>query len=158
MIYKAVEVIWIFSVGRVDRTGTKGTIRGPRRNKNIALVWSSNYVSSQKLPLDRTVHQTLLNTTLYFLVEFSCVLRNSCRICFGIYLGGKFTHINYGTFPSHFCILHSCYIMQCFLRELTGRCRWALSHPPSPPPRRPRSELQSPQCSPWPRSQSRRRP
>ena len=62
MIYKAVEVIWIFSVGQVDRMGTKGTIRGPRRNKNIALVWSSNYVSSQKLPLDGAVHRTLLST------------------------------------------------------------------------------------------------
>ena len=58
MIYKAVEVIWIFSVGRVDRTGTEGTIRGPRRNKNIALVWSINYLSYQKLPLDGAVHQT----------------------------------------------------------------------------------------------------
>ena len=41
MFYKAVEVIWIFSVGRVDRPGTEGTIRGPRRNKNIALGWWS---------------------------------------------------------------------------------------------------------------------
>ena len=65
MIYKAVEVIWIFSVGRVDRTGSEGTMRGPRGNKNIALVWSSNYVSSQKLPLDGAVHGTLLSTALY---------------------------------------------------------------------------------------------
>ena len=75
MIYKALKVIWIFSMGREDRTGTEGTIRGPRGNKNIVLVWSSNNVSSQKLPLDGAVHQTLSNTALYFLVEFSCVLR-----------------------------------------------------------------------------------
>ena len=75
MIYNAVEVIWIFSVGRVDRTGTEGTIKGPRGSKNIALVWSSNYVSSQKLSLDGAVHRTFLSTALYLLVEFSCVLR-----------------------------------------------------------------------------------
>ena len=79
MIYKAVEVIWIFSVGRVDRTGTKGTIRGPRGNENSALVWSSNYVSSQKVPqyllkfskapLDGAVHRTFLSTALYLLVS-----------------------------------------------------------------------------------------
>ena len=59
----------------MDRTGTEGIIRGPRRNKNIALVWSSNYVSSPKLPLDGAVHQTLMTTALYLLVEFSCVLK-----------------------------------------------------------------------------------
>ena len=68
--YKDVEVIWIFSVGRVDTvhwTGREpklreGTLRGPRGNKNIALVWSSNYVSSPKLPLDGDVHKTFLST------------------------------------------------------------------------------------------------
>ena len=75
MFYRDVEVIWIFSVGGMDRMGTEGTLRGPRRNKNIALVWSSNYVSSQKLPLDGAVHGTLSSTALYLLVEFSCVLR-----------------------------------------------------------------------------------
>ena len=68
-------MIWIFSVGWVDWMGTEGTIRGPCGYKNIALVWSSNYVSSQKLPLDGAVHGTLLSTALYFLVEFSCDLR-----------------------------------------------------------------------------------
>ena len=84
MIYKAAEVIWIFSAGRVDRTGTEGTIRGPRGNKNIALVWSrievpKSYLNTsssfQKLPLDGAVHRTFLSTALYLLVEFSCVLR-----------------------------------------------------------------------------------
>ena len=75
MIYKAVEVIWIFSVGRVDGTGTEGTIKGPRRNKYIALVWFSSYLSSQKLSVDGAVHRTLLSTALYLLTEFSCVLR-----------------------------------------------------------------------------------
>ena len=36
MIYKAVEVIWIFSAGRAGGwTGINGTIRGPRGPKNI---------------------------------------------------------------------------------------------------------------------------
>ena len=67
-------------MGRVDRTGTEGTIRGPCGNKNIALVWSSNYVDSQKLPLDGAVHRTFLSTALYLLVEFSCVLRQLVKI------------------------------------------------------------------------------
>ena len=75
MTFKAVEVIWIFSVGWVDWMGTERTMSGPRGYKNIALVWFSNYVSSQKLPLDGAVHGTLLSTALYLLVEFSCVLR-----------------------------------------------------------------------------------
>jgi len=35
MIYKAVEVIWIFSAGRdgTGRAGIEGTIRGPRGPK-----------------------------------------------------------------------------------------------------------------------------
>ena len=32
MIYKAVEVIWIFSTGRVE---IEGTLRGPRRPKTL---------------------------------------------------------------------------------------------------------------------------
>ena len=34
MIYKAVEVIWIFLAGGRDGTGIEGTIRGPRGPKN----------------------------------------------------------------------------------------------------------------------------
>ena len=37
MIYKAVEVIWIFLAGG---TGIESTIRGPREPKNIAHVMS----------------------------------------------------------------------------------------------------------------------
>ena len=37
MIYKAVEVIWIFLADwRTDGTGNEGTIRGPRGPKNIS--------------------------------------------------------------------------------------------------------------------------
>ena len=49
MIYKAVEVIWIFlacgRAGRTGRTGTEGSIRGPRgpknkkKSKNIIRFW-----------------------------------------------------------------------------------------------------------------------
>ena len=37
MIYKAVQVIWIFSSGRVDGTGIEGTLRGPRGPTNMVL-------------------------------------------------------------------------------------------------------------------------
>ena len=37
MIYKAVEVIWIFLAGRTDGTEIEGSIRGPRGPKKINL-------------------------------------------------------------------------------------------------------------------------
>ena len=46
MIYKAVEVIWIFSAGR-DGTGIEGTIRGPRGPKNHFLggIFTSRFLT-----------------------------------------------------------------------------------------------------------------
>ena len=44
MIYKAVEVIWIFSAdgtGRAGRAGIEGTIRGPRGPKKKILAQAS---------------------------------------------------------------------------------------------------------------------
>ena len=38
MIYKAVEVIWIFSADKRDGTGIEGTIRGPRGPKNKTIT------------------------------------------------------------------------------------------------------------------------
>ena len=41
MIYKAVEVIWIFLAGRAGRTEIEGSIRGPRGPKKYPVAYPS---------------------------------------------------------------------------------------------------------------------
>ena len=49
MIYKAVEVIWIFSADGRDGTGIEGTIRGPRGPKKYSKERSTKK-STKKMP------------------------------------------------------------------------------------------------------------
>ena len=44
MIYRAVEVIWIFLAGRAGRAGIEGTIRGPRGPQKLTFLQIYIYI------------------------------------------------------------------------------------------------------------------
>ena len=63
MIYKAVEVIWIFSAGRTGgRTGIEGSIRGPRGPKNALLGFEQPLRLCDDFSGCRSVQNTVKHT------------------------------------------------------------------------------------------------
>ena len=77
MIYKAVEVIWIFLAGRAGGTGIEGTIRGPRGPKKwTPTLGLGEYIFFRYLHLIYNAsYSDSLVCTLVTGLKFSCLFK-----------------------------------------------------------------------------------